>query len=252
MHLAEFESKTYSPADLAAPAASRAAAALRRFALRLGLGATPFAVNGFLRLRFWVSRHKLWEYARGVACVEQTVGREPLRGDRHRVLDFGGGATLPVYYLAAKGTEVLSLDIDRMLVDATNSAARERRWPLRGSTFDLLHSPPPADWGQFDAVLSFSVLEHLPKDTQPEVMARLASLLRPGGILALTFDYGEAAPKAEALRDVGEVERLVAASGLALLDGRPFRDTGERFILDQRHPDLRFTFGSLFLKRADE
>lgn len=250
MHLAEFESKTYSPADLAAPATARVARALRWLAVRLGLSATPFAVNGFLRLRFRVPPHKLWEYARGVACVEQTVGRKSPQGSRLRVLDFGGGATLPVYYLASRGAEVLSLDIDRVLADATNAVARARGWRLQGSTFDLVQAPPPDAWGQFDAVLSFSVLEHLPKQIQPLVMARLAALLRPGGILALTFDYGNAAPKSEALRDAAEVERLVEASGLALLDGRPFRDTGERFVLDKRHPDLQFTFGSLFLQRA--
>lgn len=252
MHLAEFQSKTYSPADLTAPAAARAAGALRRFALRLGLSATPFAVNGFLRLRFWVAPHKLWEYARGVACVQQTVAREAAPARRLRVLDFGGGATLPVYFLAAQGADVLSLDVDRMLADATNAAARARGWRLQGSTFNLVQSPPPPEWGRFDAVLSFSVLEHLPKPIQPEVMARLASLVRPGGILVLTFDYGEAAPKAEALRDAAEVERLVEASGLALLDSQPFRDTGERFVLDKRHPNLWFTFGSLFLKRTSE
>jgi hypothetical protein len=83
-------------------------------------------------------------------------------------------------------------------------------------------------------------------------MARLAGLVRPGGILVLTFDFGEAAPKAEALRNAAEVERLVEASGLALLNSQPFRDTGERFVLDKRHPNLRFTFGSLFLKRTSE
>lgn len=234
-------SRTFSPRDFQEPEVAGAARELRRFAFRLGARGTRFAVNGILRWRFVVRRHKLWEYARGVACLEQAGAR--------RVLDFGGGATLPVFFLADRGCDVFCLDVDAALADWTNRVAAQPGWRLRASTFDLTENAAPAEWGQFDAVISFSVLEHLPPEKQALAMSRLAARVAPGGVMAVTFDFGADAPVANALRDVASVERLVAATGLEYLDGQPFADTGERFTLDRRHPSHRFTFGSLFLRR---
>ena len=94
------------------------------------------------------------------------------------------------------------------------------------------------------------MLEHLEKPHQPVVLERLAALVKPGGVLALTFDFGPDAPMANAIRSLAEVEQLVGASRLAYLDGKPFTDTGERFALDKRYPDRRFTFGSVFLRKG--
>ncbi len=243
-----FESKTFSRTDLAAPAVARVAGELQRFALRLGVSGVPFAVNGVLRRRFRVRHlHKLWEYSRGLACLHTAA--PAAKGESKRVLDFGGGATLPVYYLARCGGDVLSLDIDPSLTEATNRIGARRAWRLRGSAFDLTQSPPRSDWGAFDAVISFSVLEHLAKDSQARLLRRLATLVRPGGLMILTFDFGADAPLANAVRDVTEVESLVVATGLSYVNGQPFADTGERFALDKRYPARRFTFGSLFLRR---
>lgn len=241
---AKLTSKTLSRHDLAEPGVALWARQIRRLALRLGFEGTPFAVNGILRRRFTVRRHKLWEYARGAAGVFSCEGGAP-----RRVLDFGGGATLPIFFFASRGVEVLCLDVDGPLVDWTNQVAAKRKWPLRASTYDLVESAPPPDWQPFDAVVSASVLEHIPKTAQTRVVQRLASLLRPGGIMALSFDFGAGAPQPGAIRDAAEVERLVAASGLVYADGHPFQDSGERFVLDKRHPGARFTFGSLFLRK---
>jgi SAM-dependent methyltransferase len=256
-------SKTYSPADFREPRTAKQAARLRRFALRLGLGGTPFAVNGILRRRFWVRRNKLWEYARGLACLETQLPLESEEKNTNaeaqrdaekktalRVLDFGGAATLPVLYLAAQGCEVLCLDIDERLSAYTNQLAAQRRWNLRASTHNIVTTAPLAEWDNFDAVISCSVLEHIPKREQAPLVTKLAALLKPGGVFALTFDFGEDAPQPGAVRTLDEVTALVAASGLSYADGAPLRDTGERFVLDKRYPDKRFTFASVLLLKT--
>lgn len=245
MRAADFASKTYSPADLGRADVAGAARRLRRFALRCWLGGEPIAINGFLRWRFWIRQAKLWEYARGVAFLDAVGAR--------RVLDFGGGATPPVLYLAARGCEVLSLDVDPRLAEATNRFGRRHGWALRGSTHDLVTAPLPADLagpGPFDAAISFSVFEHLPVSAQTTAMRRLAELLRPGGYLALTIDFGAEAPAEFAARDAAHLERLMAAGGLETVAG-PFHDTGERFPIDRRQPGKRFTFASLFLRKPE-
>lgn len=253
-------SKTLSLRDLRAPGVAPWARALRQFAFRLGFEGTPFAVNGILRRRFTVRRHKLWEYARSTAAVLLDSGRVPCSGEAPdeanaplRVLDFGGAATLPVFFLAAQGCDVECLDIDEALTEWTNQVATDHGWRLHASPHNLVERVAPAHWRPFDAVVSASVLEHIPKLSQTVVLQRLGVLLRPGGMMALSFDYGDDAPQPGAIRDAFEVHRLVAASGLSYpLSERiheNFQDTGERFALDRRHPRNRFTFGSLFLQK---
>jgi Methyltransferase domain len=242
---APFPSRTYEPRDLVLPRMAPWARSLRAFGARLGLRGTPFAVNGVMRRRFFVRPHKLWEYAASAACLLPSEGQARLR-----VLDFGGAATLPIYFFAARGCEVECLDIDEALCAATRKAAARHGWPLDASSDNLLESPAPPNWtGRFDAVVSASVLEHLPKAQQAVAVARLAALLRPAGRMVLSFDFGADAPQPGAVRSVDEVQRLVAASGLDYVDGAAFHDAGARFALDRRYRDRKFTFGVVFLEK---
>lgn len=249
-------SKTLGWEDLWAAEVAPAYAELRRFAWRLGMSATPFAVNGILKRRWWVRRAKMWEYARGLACVvesgkSKSTTETQRSTEEFKVIDFGGGATLPVFWLAERGAEVLCLDVDAALVAHTNRVAQQRGWKLQASPHDLTQNAPPGEWGQFDAVISFSVLEHIPYAQQEVAMARLAGLLRPCGVMAITFDFGSEAAQPYAVRDAQGVARLAQATGLQFLDERGFVDTGERFMLDKRHRTKRFTFASLMMRRGN-
>jgi 2-polyprenyl-3-methyl-5-hydroxy-6-metoxy-1,4-benzoquinol methylase len=245
-------SKTLGWEDLRAADVAPMYGDLRRFAWRMGMSGTRFAVNGILKRRWWVRRAKMWEYARGLACV-LTEKNSPQRTQRElkdfRVIDFGGGATLPVFWLADGGAEVLCLDVDAALAEHTNRVARERGWKLRATTHDLTRDLARGEWGEFDAVISFSVLEHIPFELQEVALGRLAGLLRPGGVMAITFDYGSEAAQPFAIRGAAGVERLVRAAGLEFLDERGFVDTGERFVLDKRHGTRKFTFASLMMRK---
>lgn len=233
--------KTIGATDLEDEAVAAAARPLKRLARWMWWRGVPFAVNGALRRRFWIHWHKLWEYSRGLAYGGFQPGM--------RVLDFGGAATLPVFHLAREGCEVLTVDIDARLSDHAQATAAAHGWNLRSSTVDLTQGEPPAEWGAFDRVVSFCVIEHIRKDLQRRAVERLASLVKPGGLFELTFDFGEDAPVGGAIRTLDEVDELIAASGLQVVGNREFLDTGERFRLDKKYPRNRFTFGSLFLRK---
>ena len=234
--------KTISPADLERSEVILHAQALNQFGRQLWWKRVPYAVNGALRMRFKGIRwNKLWEYSRGLAYCDFKRGM--------RVLDFGGGATIPLFWLAQDGCEVLSLDIDEKLTAHTNAVAKQMGWGLKGSSFDLTQNDAPKDWQPFDRVVSFCVIEHIPKAVQQKTLARLASVLKPGGIFALTFDFGENAPVDGAVRSAEEVAGMIASSGLKPIGDGKFHDTGERFALDKKYPDHQFTFGSLFLEK---
>jgi len=167
-----------------------------------------------------------------------------------RVLDFGGGGTIPLFQLARRGCEVLSLDINQDLTKHTNAVAGQMGWQLTGSTFDLTANEAQSEWGKFDRVISFCVIEHIPKPLQRQALQRLANALKPGGLFELTFDFGENAPADGAIRSATEVGEMIEATGLSPLGDGKFHDTGERFTLDRHYPDRRFTFGSLFLEKS--
>lgn len=234
--------KTISLGDAQRPEVAAAAADLQKTAHWMWFRRAPFAVNGVLKWRWRIKWNKLWEYSRGLAYGDFQPGQ--------RVLDFGGGATVPLYHLARNGCEVLSLDIDAYLTDSTNATAVRFGWNLKGTTFDLTQQDAPADWGQFDRVISFCVIEHIPKELQIKALARLAALLKPGGLFELTFDFGDNAPVTGAIRSANEVGEMIAATKLTLLGDGKFHDTGERFAIDKKYPGNQFTFGSLFLKKS--
>jgi len=234
--------KTISLADLKLPEVTSAADSLLRFGHRLWFKGVPFAVNGVLKRRWRLRWNKQWEYARGLAHGGFQPGM--------RVLDLGGGGTLPVFYLADLGCEVLSLDINADLTGHTNAIAQQMKWRLTGSTLDLTAQPALEAWGKFDRIISFCVIEHIPKPLQRVALARLAVLLKPGGIFELTFDYGDTAPVEGAIRSADEVRELVSGTGLTLLGDGQFHDTGERFVLDKKYPAHRFTFGAVFLGKS--
>jgi len=235
--------KTISLADFERSEFLTHAQALNQFGRQLWWKRVPYAVNGALRMRFRSIRwNKLWEYSRGLAYGDFRPGM--------RVLDFGGGATIPLFWLAKNGCEVLSLEVDEKLTAHTNAVAQQNGWKLKGLTFDLTQNEAPHDWQLFDRVMSFCVIEHIPKAAQQRALTRLAAQLKPGGLLALTFDFGENAPVDGAVRSTEEVARMIAVTGLKPIGDGKFHDTGERFPLDKKYPGRQFTFGSLFLQKS--
>jgi len=231
--------KTTDPEDLKLEEVRAAAKKLKKLAHWMWWRRIPYALNGALRTRWRIRWHKLWEYSRGLAYGDFDNAK--------RVLDFGGGGTLPIFLLAKEGKEVFSLDIDNKLTDYTNTLGEKRGWPVKGSTFDLTQNETPEEWGQFDRVISYCVIEHIPKEMQEVAVKRLAGLLKPGGMFQITFDYGENAPVKGALHGVDDVKRLIGVSGLEPIGNTEFQDSGARYALDKKYPANKFTFGSLFL-----
>jgi SAM-dependent methyltransferase len=247
--------KTLDVADLNDPAVRPTLRSLRRFVRRWLLSGERLGVNGAVKRRWYVRRHKLWEYARGLALTEASAPRRA-PGRRLHVLDVGGAMTLPVFYLASLGDRVVCLDIDGRLVAETNEIARRRGLGVDARTTNLVETAVrPEDLGApsagFDRVYCFCVIEHVVPPGQARVAARMASLLRPGGAMCITFDYGEHAPTEAPMHTRAHVEALREAIGLPLLGNAEFVESGGLYPLNRRHPDKRYTFGSLFFRRPE-
>ncbi len=228
-------------ADFSDPSSALMRRQLSWYAKKLFLRRIPFAVNGVLRKRYYVRWHKMWEYARSLAYLDIKPGK--------RVLDFGGGATLPIFYLAENGCEVISVDINEKLTGHTRRISERMGWKLKASTINLCDSEAPAEWGIFEYIVTFCTIEHLKTECQHSVLRKMADLLADGGSMVVTFDYGEDAPTESPLRNPSDVEKLIKFSGLDIVGNHKFLDTGTRFKLRNRKRYYSYTFGSLFLKK---
>lgn len=240
--------KTLAYEDLKDTAVAPTYRDLRRFVWRWWLRGRRLGVNGKVRRRVRVRPQKMWEYSRALALTGASRSPQPLR-----ILDVGGAMTLPVFYLGSLGHEVLSLDIDKALVDETNRTAARARLPVRALTTNLALEEPSAESlgapGGFDRVYCLCVIEHIVPPGQQRVASRMARLLKPGGQLAITFDYGENARSEAPVETPADVLALRRAIGLPLFGNEDFLDDGRRYPISRTHPEAPFTFGSLFFEK---
>ncbi|MBD0419989.1 methyltransferase domain-containing protein [Streptomyces sp. NPDC052309] len=124
---------------------------------------------------------------------EQIAGRFPV-GRRLRVLDVGMGPGTQALRLARAGHQVTGLEQDPVLIATARRALagqpegiRERMRIIEGDGRDTgVHFLP----GSFDVVLCHGVLMHV-EEPDP-LLAGLARMLAPGGLLSLLVRNGDA------------------------------------------------------------
>ncbi|MFF9218792.1 methyltransferase domain-containing protein [Streptomyces viridosporus] len=124
---------------------------------------------------------------------EQIVGRFPV-GRRLRVLDVGMGQGTQALRLARAGHEVTGLEREATMIAAVRKALagepegiRERMRIIEGDGRDTgVHFLP----GSFDVVLCHGVLMYV--EEPDALLAGLARMLAPGGLLSLLVRNGDA------------------------------------------------------------
>lgn len=106
-----------------------------------------------------------------------------------RVLDAGCGPGRVGAELAARGHQVVGVDADPELIDAARADHPGPRWLVADlAVLDLaaLGEPEPFD----AAVLVGNVLPFVAPGSEPEVLRRVATHLRPGAVLVTGFGTG--------------------------------------------------------------
>ncbi len=244
--------KTLAYEDLEDPLIQPTHRSLKSWVRKWLIRGYRLGVNGAVRRRIRVRGYKMWEYSRGLALTGLgKPARQP--GEKFSVLDLGGAMTLPVFYLGDLGDKVVSLDIDGPMVQDTNRQAKRAGMDVTALTTNLVEEDPsPEDLGVpggFDRVICFCVIEHIVPPGQHRVAERMAKLLKPGGQLALTFDYGENANSEAPMPNLDSVHALRDAIGLPLRGNKEFHDDGRRYPLSRRNPHRPFTFGALFFDK---
>ena len=214
--------------------------ALRADLTRRGLRYTNTAGN-FLARQYQpdYERGKLWENA----WVIRHAGVRP----GETVLDVGGASTIFSFYLASLGCRVAVVDNDWGNCGTIYNAryvARRMDWDLQAWDRDVA-KPLPFPDATFDRVFSVCVMEHLPSGVRQFLMREVGRVLKPGGMVGMTFDYDAARPRLITDRGLRYAQRdklerdVIRPSELHVVGNAEWVDA---------YPDHGF-MGSLFLQK---
>ena len=146
------------------------------------------------------------------------------------VLDLGGSSSLFSFYLASKGIEVTTVDLNKELVDNANYVARKTGWKLKNYVMDMRKMIFNM---KFDHVTSICVYEHIPYNDRMIINRKIKDLLIDGGHFSITFDYANPSKFARIGSPQDVYEQFIATSGLKLRGNSNFFDNGIRYLL---HP----------------
>lgn len=162
----------------------------------------------------------LWEIAWVAANTPMRPGA--------RVLDMGGAGSLFSCYLASRGCEVHTIDLQEDLCRVAERTGRAMGWRVDARRMDMTRLDYPD--GYFDHVFSICVFEHLPVSGRMSCNREVARVLRPGGTTGYTFDYAN--PQSFGRLDTPEdvFRQLVEPSGLSLRGAARFVDAGMRYL----------------------
>jgi SAM-dependent methyltransferase len=139
---------------------------------------------------FWNRRYDAsrtpWDHRGVPAALTRHLAAFPGRGSR--VLVPGCGSGYEITALAAAGYEVTAIDFSPPAVER----ARRIVGPVLADRVwlgDFFRHPLPE--ASFDLIYERTFLCALPVDCWPAIAARCAALLRPGGILAGVYFFGD-------------------------------------------------------------
>lgn len=151
--------------------------------------------------------------------------------DAHdRLLELGGSSSLFSYYMASKGLDVYTVDINEGLVRNANHVANVMGWKMQNHVMDMrnLHFAE-----KFDRITSICVYEHIPMYDRVAINSRIKDLLVQGGTFSVTFDYRNPSKLARIKSPEDVYEQFVKPSGLRVRGNQVFYDNGKNYLL---HP----------------
>ncbi len=199
----------------------------------------------------YIHASKQWEYAFALKSIP---------GEKLKIADVGGGRGAIAPYLAKRGHDVTVFDLDYMWDHRGDLGVQDRfvRWSRAnglnvrfGSLFNV-----PAEDETFDVVLSMSVLEHVPY--KHYAMREAMRILRPGGLLVMSFDFTlDPKQMEDGLRvEIFTPERLRAVLQDLGIDDYPFETTAIETSVREIHRDevcgipVGMTVGAITISKA--
>jgi SAM-dependent methyltransferase len=167
-------------------------------------------------LRNW---SRQWEYPFVFESISKYAARKsgPLK-----ILDAGSGVTFFPWLLQARleQAEVSCCDYDARLAAIYDGINGREYAPVAFSRADMAHLPYQD--ASFDVIYCISVLEHT--RNYPEIVSEFQRVLKPGGLLVLTFDVSIDGMHEISLEDS---DALLDVVGARFVPARAYRATAE-------------------------
>jgi hypothetical protein len=157
-----------------------------------------------------------------------------------KVLDMGGSSSLFSYYLASKGLDVTTIDLQENLVENANRVAKQTGWMLTNHVMNMKNITFDT---QFHHITSICVYEHIPVYERVDINRTIANLLAPGGKFSITFDYKNPSRFARLGTPLDVHAQFVELSGLRVRGNQTFLDTGHNYLLHPFfHPQVSWNY----------
>lgn len=132
-------------------------------------------------LEEYATYSRIWEYP------WVWLQLEPMKGRSLRLLDIGSEKSPFPWFLATQGFDVIISDITANYWRVWQGASRQLKVAVSKRILDAQNLDLPT--ASVDVYLSVSVIEHIPD--KAKVTTEAARVLRPGGLLVMTFDICE-------------------------------------------------------------
>jgi len=147
-----------------------------------------------------------------------------------KILDLGGSSSLFSYFLASKGLDVTTIDIQSSLVKNANEVSAHMGWNLKNYVMDMRN----IDFQQkFDHITSICVYEHIPLYDRIQINKKVKKIFTENGKFSITFDFRNPSNLAKINSSDAVFEQFVQPSGLKIRGNQVFFDNGINYLL---HP----------------
>jgi SAM-dependent methyltransferase len=163
-----------------------------------------------------VALYRAWSKIYDVSVAVDPAYRRELKAliDRvvspgDRVLDLGAGTGLGTLHAAARGADVVAIDLSPEMIARLRRKARR----ARARTIETIRGSFPRDLAseyRFDAVISSFAVVHWSPASRRQLYCDISGRLREGGRLGLFSAQGEVAP---AFETRAELESNLARAG---------------------------------------
>jgi SAM-dependent methyltransferase len=143
-------------------------------------------------------------------------------------LDLGAGTGRDAAWLASKGFDVVAVEPSGGM--RAEAQKRHTESQIRWLEDHLPALPATLRLGlAFDLVLMSAVWQHVPQSDRPRAFRKLVSLLKSGGLLAITLRHGPAEPEREMEAvSLEEVETLARSHGMIVVRVAELPDRQDR------------------------